>query len=162
MTDYTTTIFGTNTTKWREDLKSFFNILCPWKMHDIYDILSINQHEVFVRQINQSNIVVFVITNETYGLKELALTGLMINEICNSNKYGIFYIEPLIKADLYKVDTITGSESNQIRTAIIKHLQLLQNDRIFLVNEIDNLGHVILDTYDLIELTDNMQQKWKG
>ena len=99
----------------------------------------------------EDDIILFPVTNETYGTGSLAETGFSIHQAIRSNlnRSIVVMIDINIKPELVIADPIAAKESMRSRALVQAHLNKVKHDNIYIVESLEDMFTLSLKLYDL-------------
>lgn len=139
-------LFGTcGNSKWRESFKIQYKQHGGIKWYDpnVLDWKPENAIEE-AEHLKNDDIILFPVTNETYGLGSLGETGFSILSAISSiqtNRYVVIMIDDNL-LDPLKENTALYKESIKMRALIKAHLKKVENNNIFIVQNLDEMYYV--------------------
>lgn len=168
MRDITIGLFGAcGTTTWRNDilaefkkLGDGFNYYNPQLPPGVRWTPSASVEEA--KHLASDDVVIFSVTNETYGLRSLAEVGIIISQVIMAQKprFAIIYVAPEVTTQLMVDDPRMAIESNKTRALLLSHLRQLKHDRVIVITSITDLIHAILDANNILESMHTLEDKW--
>ena len=156
MNTITVGLFGTcGDSKWREPFMrtceklgiKYFNPVVPnWDP-------SCAEREA--EHLVNDEIVLFPVTDETYGEGSLAETGYSISQALRSNKnrYVVVYVAPRVSEELEKESPEKAKVSNKMRALVLAHLKRQKENfpNVFIVSSLDDMKSATVLLIDALQ-----------
>lgn len=103
-------------------------------------------------------VVLFPVTNETYGMGSLAETGFSILQAIrlDEKRDFIIMIDPNLQENLKQENPLLAKESMRARALVRKHLEKLNLRNVFMVDDFVQMYDISVDLYRQAE----KRQKW--
>jgi len=97
------------------------------------------------------DIILFPVTNETYGTGSLAETGFSIMSVLRSaeNRFVVIYIDTKLSESLVTNDTVAAKESMRSRALVLAHLKKVKHPNVFLVDSLDEMLELSIKLYGI-------------
>lgn len=146
-------LFGTcGDTTWRKDFINIYNELKINYYNPQKDDWKIEDAELEADHLTNDDIVLFPVTNETYGLGSLGEVGFSILQAIKLNEKRYFIV--LIDKDVSNVpkehyDERTAKESIKMRALIKQHLNKLDMPNVYFVSTMDEMQHLSIELYKI-------------
>ena len=103
--------------------------------------------EIEAEHLVNDDIILFPVTNETYGLGSLAETGFSITQAINSNKNRsiVIMVDKIVKEELAVADPALAKESMRARALVRAHLLKLNESNVYIVDSLEEMLTVSLN-----------------
>jgi hypothetical protein len=147
-------LFGTcGSSKWREMFVNRYktksiNFFNPqkddWKPED-----ATNEAEHLVND----DVILFPVTNETFGTGSLAETGYSIISAIRSNdqRFVVIFIDHHLNPMLLQENPTAAKESTRARAIVLAHLKKLNHPNVFIVDSLGQMLDISLKLYKVAE-----------
>ena len=157
-------LFGTcGNSKWRvkfinkykmKNIEFFNPLKADWKPED---------SKVEAEHLINDDIVLFPITNETFGTASLAETGYSALSAIqsNSNRYVIIFIDPKVNELIHQENPTAAKESTNSRAIVSAHLKKMNHKNVFVVNSLDEMLTLSIRLYEVVQLLNVIKKDFK-
>jgi hypothetical protein len=108
------------------------------------------------------DIILFPVTNETYGIGTLAEIGFSIISVLRSteNRFVIIYIDTKLSEALIANNAVAVKESMHSRMLVLAHLKKIKHPNVFLVDSLDEMLGLSVKLYDNIGSMKNIRNTY--
>lgn len=161
MNDLTIGLFGTcGGSTWREPFKAvydefgiaYFDPQVPdWKPE---------LAEVEARHLANDQLLLFPVTDETYGFGSLSETGFSVLSALrwNANRFVVVYVAPDVNDVLKLKNPTAADDSRRSRKLVLAHLALAKHPNVFVVDDLGQMLDVSLKLYGALRLIDGARK----
>jgi len=117
--------------------------------------------EVEAEHLVNDSIILFPVTNETFGTGSLAETGFSIMQAINSNEHRsvVIMIDKDIKEELKNSDPVASKESLRARALVKAHLLKNKKSNVYVVDSLEKMLEVSLKLYQVHEILNSITDK---
>lgn len=148
-------LFGTcGNSNWRDQFINmynqvgitFYNPQVPdWKSEDA---------AIEAEHLVNDEIVLFPVTNETYGMGSLAETGYSIMSAirADNKRYVVLYIDPTVDASLVETDAWAAKESTRARALVLAHLKKINHPNVFITKSLQDMMNLSIMLYSQVTM----------
>jgi hypothetical protein len=107
--------------------------------------------EIEADHLVNDDIILFPVTNETFGTGSLAETGFSIMQAINSNdnRSVVIMVEKDVKEELKVADPVASKESTRARALVRAHLTRVKKPNVYIVDSLDEMLEVSLKLYQV-------------
>lgn len=119
--------------------------------------------EIEAEHLVNDDVILFPVTNETFGTGSLAETGFSIMQALksNTNRSVVIMIDPTVNDALQIADATTAKESARARALVRAHLKKVQHPGVYIVEDLDTMLNVSIDLYDIHSRLNRLQASLK-
>ena len=109
------------------------------------------------------DVILFPITDETFGTGSLAETGYSILSAIRSNsqRFVIIYIDPQLQPELFTLNPLAAKESSNARAIVLAHLKHAQHPNVFVVDSLDQMLSLSLKLYTVAQMMSQIDQEFR-
>lgn len=93
--------------------------------------------EIEALHLLQDDVILFPVTDETYGLGSLAEIGFAVTRAMTSNQMLIVFVDSKVSDEL--TDVVAKKESLRTRTLVKAHLSKIDHPNVKVVNSLDDM-----------------------
>lgn len=153
-------LFGTcGGSKWRDSFMSIYNKSGIEFYNPQVDDWDPSLATIEAEHLVEDEIILFPVTDETYGMGSLAEVGFSISQAINSNdeRFVIIYVCPTISKEKQDENPVLAKESSRARALCLAHLKKQKHKypNVYITNSLTNMLKVSLYLY---EAMDNMKK----
>lgn len=111
------------------------------------------------RHLVNDDVVLFPVTNETYGTGSLAETGYSIMQAIKSSKQRavVIFIDPTLDPILKSNDPVAAKESMRSRALVIEHLKNINDPRVYVVDSMEDMFKVGLKLAQVSQIVSDIR-----
>jgi hypothetical protein len=104
-------------------------------------------------------LILFPVTDETFGFGSLAETGFSLQSALalNTNRFVMLYIAPAVNPQLAASSPEQADASRRARKLALAHLAKAQNPNVFVVKSLEEMQAKVLRLYAALELLDSVR-----
>lgn len=97
--------------------------------------------QIEANHLVNDDIILFPVTNETYGMGSLAETGFSINQVLKStkNRSVVLMIDPRVNEALEIANPVLAKESARSRALVIAHLEQANHHNVYFVDNLEEM-----------------------
>ena len=154
-------LFGTcGGSTWRDKFMSSYNSMDINYFNPQVDDWKPELAEIEANHLVDDDIILFPVTNETFGTGSLAETGYSIMQAINSNtnRSVILMVSKDIKEELIISDKIASKESVRARALVRAHISKIKRDNIYFVETLDEMLHLSLELYKVHQILEDVRK----
>ena len=155
-------LFGTcGKSSWRDVFIQKYNQLEISYFNPQVDDWKPELAEIEAEHLVNDDIILFPVTNETFGTGSLAETGFSIMQAINSseNRSVIIMIDKEPKEELKIAEPLAYKESTRARALVRAHLNKVKKPNIYIVDSLDEMLSVSLKLYEVHTILNNIRNK---
>lgn len=117
--------------------------------------------EIEAEHLVNDDIVIFPVTDETFGTGSLAETGFSIMQAINSNENRsvILMVDKDVKEELKIADPVASKESTRARALVRAHLNKVKKPNVYIVDSLDEMLRVSLKLYEVHGILAELRKK---
>lgn len=118
--------------------------------------------EVEAEHLVNDSIILFPVTNETFGTGSLAETGFSIMQAINSNEHRsvVIMIDKDIKEELKISDPVAAKESLRARALVRAHLAKNKRANVYVVDSLEKMYDISIQLYNVHKILHEIKD-WK-
>lgn len=109
------------------------------------------------------DVILFPVTNETFGTGSLSETGFSIMQALksNTNRSVVIMIDPLVNEALQISDPAMTKDNSRARALVRAHLKKVQHPGVYIVEDLDTMLNVSIELYDIHSRLNRLQESLK-
>lgn len=145
-------LFGTcGGSSWREEFMNKYQELNIQFYNPQVDDWKPELAEIEAEHLVNDDIILFPVTNETYGIGSLAETGFSIMQTINANKNRsvVIMVDKEVAEPLVIVNPLLAKESARSRALIRAHLAKMERNNVYIVNSLEEMLDISLQLYSV-------------
>lgn len=110
------------------------------------------------------DIILFPVTDETYGMGSLSETGFSIMQTINTNanRSVVIMVDKDVKEELKVADPVLAKESMRSRALVRAHLSRIARNNVYVVNSLEEMMEVSLELYKVHQTLEKIQTYLAG
>lgn len=107
--------------------------------------------EIEAEHLINDEIILFPVTNETFGTGSLAETGFSIMQVINTNdnRSVIIMVDKDLKDELKVADPTASKESTRARALVRAHLKKVNKPNVYIVDSLEDMLEVSLKLHEV-------------
>ncbi len=107
--------------------------------------------EIEAEHLVNDEIILFPVTNETFGTGSLAETGFSIMQAINSNdnRSVVIMVDKDLKDELKVADSVASKESTRARALVKAHLKKVNKPNVYIVDSLSEMLEVSLKLHQV-------------
>ena len=115
--------------------------------------------EIEAQHLVNDDIILFPVTNETYGTGSLSETGFSIMQAINTNinRSVVIMIDKGVKEELKVANPGSAKESMRARALVRAHLSKISRGNIYIVDSLENMFAVSLELYSVHTILERLR-----
>lgn len=109
------------------------------------------------------DVILFPVTNETFGTGSLSETGFSIMQALksNTNRSVVIMIDPLVNEALQISDPVMAKDNSRARALVRAHLKKVQHPGVYIVEDLDTMLNVSIELYEIHSRLNRLQESLK-
>lgn len=117
--------------------------------------------EIEADHLVNDQIILFPVTNETYGMGSLAESGFSIMQAIrsNSNRFVVILIDKTVSESLQTADPVLSKESSRSRALTLAHLKKVNHPNVFFVETLDDMLAISIELHEIASRLNVIQSK---
>lgn len=158
-------LFGTcGGSKWRDPFIEKYKELGYGFFNPQVDDWKPEYANIEAKHLVEDEIILFPVTDETYGLGSLAETGFSINQVLKSakNRSVVLLIEPRVKEELEIANPSLAKESMRSRALVTAHLKQVNHPNVYFVNNLEDMLRASLKLYSVHNILKQLRNETNG
>lgn len=158
-------LFGTcGGSKWRDPFIEKYKQLGYSFFNPQVDDWRPEYANIEAKHLVEDEIILFPVTDETYGLGSLAETGFSINQVLKSakNRSVVLLIEPRVKEELEIANPSLAKESMRSRALVTAHLKQVNHPNVYFVNNLEDMLRASLKLYSVHNILKQLRNETNG
>jgi len=146
-------LFGTcGTSTWRDKfIQEYDNRHITYFNPNVFDWQP-SYAEIEAEHLVEDEIILFPVTDETYGTGSLAEIGFAINQAIKSNteRFVVIYVAPKVTDKLIEQNSVLAKDSDRTRSLVLAHLkkQSSKYPNVYITSSLDDMYEVSLALYN--------------
>ena len=154
-------LFGTcGGSKWRNNFMLKYNEIGINYFNPQVDDWKPDLAEIEAEHLVNDDIILFPVTNETFGTGSLAETGFSIMQAINSNENRsvVIMVEKDVKRELQVAEPLAYKESTRARALVRAHLNKVKKPNVYIVDSLEEMFNVSLKLYEVHKILAQIKQ----
>lgn len=145
-------LFGTcGGSKWRDPFMKKYSELGIDFYNPQVDDWKPELAEIEATHLVEDDIILFPVTNETFGMGSLAETGFSIMQAINHsvNRSVVIMVDQVPKSELQVYDPLLYKESCRSRALVRAHLKHAKRNNVYIVNTLEEMLMVSIELHEI-------------
>jgi len=115
--------------------------------------------EIEAGHLVNDEIILFPVTDETYGMGSLAETGFSINQVINTNvnRSVVLMVAKDVKEELKVANPALAKESTRSRALVRAHLSKITRNNVYIVDSLEEMLEVSLQLHSVHKTLDGIK-----